>query len=382
LRIGILTFHCADNYGAVLQTAALYHTLRGLFPAHETGVVDYRPEDITRVYRVLRPTGPRSLVYSVLQLPFSIPRKARFNQFRKKHLRMIAVNDLGAADCLVCGSDQIWNPGITNGLDPCYFGLMKGFSGAAVSYAASDGGALGNAGDRELDACLSRLSAISVREASMLPVLEKHHKSAVVTVDPVLLPGADYWRSLAGGKKHKNYVLIYTMENNDALVEDACRLARSRNLETIRISYGYPLRKMFQNRYKTVAAAGPREFVSLFCHADVVMTNSFHGTAFAIVFGKEFYAYKLSGANGRRIEDLLRTLGLSHRCISSLPAAGTVAAIDYGDVERKLSGERQRAIEYITHALTSPSPPPPNEIGRRECARRGDRFIARLREAA
>jgi len=354
MKTGILTFHCADNYGAVLQTAALYHTLRGLFPAHETAVVDYRPEDITRVYRLLRLSGVRAFVSGVLQLPFSIPRKLKFNRFRKKHLRMIPVKEAGAADCLVCGSDQIWNPGITGGLDPWYFGIIKGFSGAAVSYAASDGGALGNAGDRELDACLSRLSAISVREASMLPVLARRHKSAAVAVDPVLLPGADYWRSLADGRRHKNYVLIYTMENNDTLVEDACRLARSRNMESIRISYGYPYRKLFRNRYKTEAAAGPREFLSLFCHAGAVMTNSFHGTAFSIVFGREFYSYKLSGANGRRIEDLLGTLGLSHRCITSLPAAGTVPAIDYGDVERRLSGERQKAVEYLTQVFAPP----------------------------
>ena len=163
LRVGILTFHNADNYGAVLQCYALQETLKSLCPDDEVRVVDYRNPAIERSYRILglrrRPLGN---ITQFLYAPALMRKRRQFSDFRTDFLD-VGTTRFDDYDVIVFGSDQIWNTELT-GDDLSYFG--KGFSKTKIAYAASDGGEISELGDeaREL---LRGFSALYCREMSL-----------------------------------------------------------------------------------------------------------------------------------------------------------------------------------------------------------------------
>ena len=136
-KASILTFHCVPNYGAVLQTYAMQEYLKKHYDRVE--VVDYRPESLLAEYRYLNFYSIYSLGATLWSLlPFW--RKCRkFRAFEKKYLNL-ASSEKVSTDLLILGSDHIWNPQITKGLDPVYFGqLACEEKPVVVSYAASVG---------------------------------------------------------------------------------------------------------------------------------------------------------------------------------------------------------------------------------------------------
>ncbi|MDR2409919.1 MAG: polysaccharide pyruvyl transferase family protein [Bacteroidales bacterium] len=368
MKIGIITFHCANNYGAVLQTAALYQKLSELFGSEEIFIVNYRPESILKYYRLINFTDCKNMIFvirrivsSIIRLPFSIIRNYKFYSFRKRYFRYINVQNINNLDFLVCGSDQIWNPLITDGLDPYYFGQINGFNGKIISYAASDGGKI------EFDAInikslLRNILYISVREKTMIPILEKYHNDDIkVMVDPVFLPSILYWKGIASKQKYRNYILIYRLHSNDTLYKDAEEIAMKENKKIIEICYAYPYKKLFMKNYTPLTYVGLNEFVSLFLYADYILTNSFHGMAFSIIMNKEFYVYAYRDNSNNRIIDLLVDLNLRDRYVEK---CGRILykKINYDLINSNCERKRKEAVIFLNimrkEYLITPPPPP------------------------
>jgi hypothetical protein len=352
MKIGIITFHCADNYGAVLQAYALQTKLRELFSATEIFIVDYRPKYILKMFSMVKTHHVFYFFNSLLQLPLRIAIKMKFNRFRRENYSYIKLKDVVQLDCIVCGSDQVWNPIITQGLDEHYFGLIKRFHGKKIAYAASDGGAIAKL-EKEvhIQILLESFAAISIREKSMLPILEEFGITGTAVPDPVLLFDKYFWSQKAAQQKYHNYILIYRVLPNDDILQDAEFIARKTGKRIVELRFGLPYKNMFSPRYTVVPAASVYDFLSLFLYADLVLTNSFHGTAFSIIFNKQFCSYIINDSIQNRIVDLLSELEISDRYVqTALPKI--FDTIDYMPINSRIKQNAQMASSYLLNALS------------------------------
>ena len=309
---GILTFHNADNYGAVLQCYALQKALEKRYPGNKVDIVDYKCPEIERSYQprfnILKPW--RNLNY------FKILKKRDiFRSFREKYLN-IGSSDLADYDTIYYGSDQIWNPVLTK-CDMVYFG--KNFNGQKIAYAASDGGEMNY--DAEVCDLLNKFSKISCREKTLTEKLQNLDiKTRFTTVcDPVFLLSKEEWLEIAELPKEKNYVLAYKIQENLNFDLEAERIGKIFNKKVLQIVYVKPLRKIFYKKQKLVECITPEQFIGYFAKADFVLTTSFHGTAFSIIFEKNFYVLEFNGRSGR-VVDLLIAMGLKDRFVQTIPS--------------------------------------------------------------
>jgi hypothetical protein len=135
------------------------------------------------------------------------------------------------------------------------------------------------------------------------------------------------------------------------LLEDAYQLAAYTGKQLIEITCAFPYRRILQTKHKILAAVSLPDFLSLLIHADYILTNSFHGTAFSIIFNKDFYTYFLSGHDKRnkRIEDLLSDINLQNRCIKNIDINNI---IDYSAVNFLLAKKKDESIDYLKYSLS------------------------------
>lgn len=305
MRIGILTFHNADNYGAVLQCYALQETLKKKYPDEEVYVIDYKCPVIENSYiphiNFKRP-------WSILTYFKAKKKRKRFEKFRQKYFNL-GLSDFSIYDIIYYGSDQIWNPVLTNH-DLTYFG--KGYNGIKIAYAASDGDAMDY--DSEVCKLLNSFSKISCREKTMTGKIQNAKINLPIEsiCDPVFLLSRNEWMKIAKKPKEKNYVLVYKIRENLNFDKEAEKLGDIFNKKIIQIVYVKPLRKFFYKEQTFVECITPEQFVGYFAYTDFVLTTSFHGTAFSIIFDKAFYVLEIDNAS-KRITDLLSELNISDR---------------------------------------------------------------------
>lgn len=363
MKIGILTFHCAHNYGAVLQCYGLQEYLKSL--GHEVYVIDYRPSYITSHRDYVR-FNPRFLLTKNIkllpkvfwtQLKLSKYRNRRwnkFNDFITKYLNLYQIKgsnfDGHEFDLCIVGSDQVWNSRITGGkFEPLYFGVN--FKCPVISYAAST--IVNNFSDKEkneLSELLKNFSAASVREKKLSQQIKEFSGcEPVVVVDPTILAGKEAFISLANSKREEvkeKYILSYTIHEDPSLHAFAEKIAKAEGLQIIEIASTYTL-----HRYKTkLYDVSIPEFITLFRNAEYVITNSFHGTAFSLLFQKKFYTIRQNNEVDDRVESMLRQINLLDRFVQS-NYDGVQSKIDYTSVEKNIWNYRQSSIAFITKEL-------------------------------
>ena len=348
MRIGILTFHNADNYGAVLQCYALQETLKSFCPDDEVRVVDYRNPVIERSYRILGLR--RRLLGNVTQFlyaPALIKKRRQFCRFRTDFL------DIGTArfdgyDVIVFGSDQIWSAELT-GDYLSYFG--KGFSKTKIAYAASDGGEISGADDetREL---LREFSAVSCREKYLSQkICAMMGRGDVPTVcDPVFLRPRRQWQEFARLPEEHGYVLAYKIAENMRFDSEAEFLGRRLGKRVVQVVYVRSLKKIFCRRQRYMECLTPQQFVGMFASADFVLTTSFHGTAFSVIFGKPFFVLAIS-IRSERITDLLGRLGLQGRYGRSAKELPQESLLHMMPTEKRLAEYREESMCFLQTAM-------------------------------
>lgn len=305
MKIGILTFHNADNYGAVLQCYALQETLKKQYPNDDVYVIDYKcPKILNRYIPKIYFKRP----WSILTYFKKQNKHKTFQLFCEKYFNL-GTPDFSKYDIIYYGSDQIWSPVLTNN-DLTYIG--KGFSGKKIAYAASDGGNL--ILTDEIKNELNTYSAISCREASLTNKLLQNNLSIPISTvcDPVFLLSKDEWLQMAELPTEENYVLAYKIRENLNFDSEAEKIGKLLNKKVIQIVYVKSLRKLFYRGQFFAEAITPELFVGYFVKADFVLTTSFHGTAFSIIFNKPFYVLKINNAS-ERITDLLTVLNIDDR---------------------------------------------------------------------
>lgn len=323
MKIGILTFHCAVNYGAVLQTYALSEYLKTL--GHDVSVINYRPEYLLHPYRVVKHenfipgiTNTKKWVRELGAIAIRCSRAFKFRRFLKKHLKLEDLqldskeNDF---DAFVFGSDQIWNPKLT-GLDHVYLGRAKAFEGKRMIVYAASAGSVNNFSVSDwaiLQDCLIKFEAISVRENQLKEALcRKLSISCHYVLDPVLMAGRETFDAISHSIKKRPYLLCMSLSDNGNMKRCAQSLATRKGLQLVIIaSMTEFVSRIFDNQSVSI-----ERFIDLFKGADYVVTSSFHGTVFSILYEKNFIVWNDNAAVSERAESLLGSLGLEDRLVT------------------------------------------------------------------
>lgn len=361
LKIGILTFHRAHNYGAFLQCYALQEYLKTL--GHNVSVIDYDPEYFRKDYasfRLGRDFKQISLLRKIKRLVAAyilfVPRLLRYIAFEKSINKFLDLHgkrflyadeiDFSGYDVVFFGSDQVWNPRITHGIDKCFWGDFD-FHGKKIAYAASAGddfSVLKNQIDM-VKKCLSSFYSISVREKNFEEYLANIKISSKMVLDPTLLLTDSQWKIFSECKKtRRKYLVLYIMKPSVEASKIAEKIAKELNLNIKTVYAGMGVNpKSWLNAFFS-----PKEFVSLFYNAQFVVTTSFHGTAFSVNFRKQFYAVN-NGEPNFRVESLLELLDLKNRYISTASEMRLSQKIEYSC--DSLEKAREGSINFIKESV-------------------------------
>ena len=369
--VGTLTFHHVGNYGAILQAYALQQTLVDM--GHDVEVIDYQPNwangsEGSLFRRMGRPVirGARKILGVTGE-----ERQRRTEQFRHENLRLSSTRYLDRVtlhreppvyDAYITGSDQVWNPKIQRN-DSSYFLTFAPPGKKRISYAASFG--ISSLPDRfvsEYRDWLGQLHCVSTREFEGKRIIEQiSGRDAQVTLDPTLLLDGEQWSQIAAPYVHKRpYILYYCIWGDRLMTSSSIRIARQVSTLTgwdIISVGGRPEMKLVLWR-NCVPNAGPSEFVGLFQNASFVVTDSFHGTAFAINYERPFavianLSLPPEQARSSRITTLLKMLGIENRLVpAGVQSVGReLIELDYRKGQSLLQGERQRSIRFLRDAL-------------------------------
>jgi len=361
VRIGIITFHRAINYGAILQAYALHESIKAL--GHQAVIIDYKNPHIEKQYDPISSIDYRnmkSLVTAILLYHRRVKKIKYFDDFRTKYFLLDQINDLYGAhntdnlekyDGFLTGSDQVWNYATTR-FDKAYFLDFVSNSKKKSSYAASFG--FDRIPDEYLDeykTLLGDFNHLSVREEQGAEIIKNLiNRRAEVVLDPTMLLSRDEWIKVSQHCTQKNdYILIYQLAASQSLLDFASDLSKRTNCEIVCISDA--LRKRIKATY--ARGIGPQQFLGLFRNAKYIVTNSFHGSAFSIIFNKPFFVEMLPppAKINSRLENILDTFYLRSRQIIEGRNSNILEDIEYTNVNKKLEQERQHSLNFLKRIL-------------------------------
>ncbi|HIF9351672.1 TPA: polysaccharide pyruvyl transferase family protein [Photobacterium damselae] len=360
-KIGIITFHNAHNYGAVLQAYALNIKLKSL--GFDVGFIEYNLSPIHNHYKKypsFSESGNNLLRYLKNLICFSLDynRKVKrynaFSGFIEKYFQVLNVtNKKFYLSAVVIGSDQVWNPNITEGYDDIFFGKNKNiFTDRRISYAASMGSATSEDNlTEEYYNLLSNLDNIGVREQGLANLFEdKFNLSVDVNIDPTLLLNKEEWNKISSKPLcNEKYVLVYEVEPNveTKSIVDYLSKVLSIKIKVISSITNYKLSK------DIITTASPNDFLSLFKNASFVVTTSFHGTVFSIINNVPFVTVKFNNGIDTRASNLLLSLGLDERHVNNVDDVEKLNIdVDFTFAENKLNKLRYQSELYISEKLS------------------------------
>lgn len=375
-KIGILTFHYADNCGAQLQLMALYNYLEEL--GFEPEVIDYRSKLLLRRNSIVQNPIYRAklgwnyeksikkklykacggILYALkrnLKLVKLIKEHDSFRQYQKNHPlkmspRVKTIEELEKISDnyshLIVGSDQVWNVDLYNGvIDKVYFLQSSQIKSRTIGYAVSAGNNL-RIESRQIKDVLSKFNCLSVREQQLAMQIENETGVNVpVVLDPVFLQNREYWDKYCGEGIKGDYIFLYVLEYNCELLNILERIKSiyGTNINVVEVGY-----KRIYSKSLLVNRLDPGIFLRLIKDARFVISNSFHATAFSILFEKNFYTLKHSTRNSR-MESLLSKLHLSERGIANTNDMG-ILSINYEMVKKYLDKEIQYSKSFLIHS--------------------------------
>ncbi|ADY37286.1 hypothetical protein Bacsa_2753 [Phocaeicola salanitronis DSM 18170] len=349
-KIGIYTI-IANNYGAQLQAYATARYLQQICKNSKVELV-YVPEIPTS-------HNWRSVVKSFL--PQEMIRRRRFEQFQKLSplTRSYTASEILKSplqyDLHIVGSDQVWN--VSGGMDNhLHYFLPFQTSSPKIALAASFGTSeIPIKLKDEVKGYLSGFSSIAVREIDGIKILNELGIYANVILDPTFWMDTEEWEFLAGTTPilKGDYIVTYGFEVSNKNVQIL--------INDIRNLYKLPVIAIDGARIfkfdKVFNSCGPLEFLNIIRYAKLVVTSSFHGTAFSVIFNKDFWVLAHSSKNSR-MENLLSELEITDRILPFntflfKSIISKAPSINYGKLNRRLSMLRQKSQAYIKNIILS-----------------------------
>lgn len=346
MKVGIVTL-IGNNYGGMLQAYALNTVLK----KEKCNVEVLNYNNLNRNEKNIKNTI-KKIVY--------LKRNRKFDEFRRKYIDMTdKIYDISEYknkyDVYIAGSDQIWNQQIP-WEQRKYFFLNFVEGKKRVAYAASIGrNKIEEKEKKKISYLLEKFDDISIREKTGVSLYQPLISKKIENVlDPTLLLTRKEWDKIARNNQEKNndYVFSYTLGASKDVIKKIDELSRLLKKRIIEISY----KRNYKNEEKNVNDAGPSEFVGLMKSSNYVLTNSFHGMVFAIIYGKQFLVFTRGNMNSR-IFDLLEILDLRDRVIdlekdSDIEIEKKMnTKIDYNEVYKILDQEKQKSLKFLEQAL-------------------------------
>lgn len=326
IKVGILTYLRAYNYGACLQAYGLQQALKKLWKYSE--VIQYNDLQLKKNYKSIFHSKKYLKLFRFLLKPILIYKiKLKYTKFdnyiskkitlSKDKINKNQLKELNSYyDYFITWSDQIWNFNINN-KDTSYLLDFVTKNRKKISYAASFWKKYQESWEMDLyRRYLSQYSHISVREKCGKDIIHKIGCTGEVHIDPVLLHDREFWLAeidkipYIGG----DYIVTYYIQRPTKSYDIAKKIAQEKKYKLIHIG-----NNNFWGKYDAVLNhLWPTEFLNVLANAKHIITTSFHGLAFAIIFQKNFH-YELSQDNtntNARLENLIKLLNLERREIT------------------------------------------------------------------
>lgn len=367
MKIGILTFHRATNYGALLQAFALQKVVEHL--GYDVNIIDYRCNDVGKMFLSLK--APNLTIkfhrflyncFLLIQYPFRLRRRNVYTTFSEKYMNL-SEPDFNLADekwgCFVMGSDQVWNICLTGGYDKYFYGDFPVSKGTRkIGYAVSASENLQESiSDIQCQKALRNFDAIGCREKELLDAIkDKVNCPTALVIDPTLLGGKTVFEELITNKykKTKPYLLVYQMNTSkdSEILGLAQKISKEKGWEIREIPSKLNYRKMLLQK-GWMQWTTPVEFVDLFCNAQFVITTSFHGLAFSLIFNRPFYHYSVNDKIDARADDLLNNVGLTDRKIKGMTNVdlGNLLSINWEKVNDTLEAQRKKSLAFLETSI-------------------------------
>lgn len=372
MKVSFITRHNIINYGSVLQTIALQKMIERF--GYQAEVIDYirTDEDFRNIAKVLASRNAKcqkSCLFKMFfiigkSLEFQIAGK-KFEQIRNRYLkvskRYSTLKELREnppeADIYMTGSDQVWGGIGEDRYDSAFFLDFGDSTKKRLSYAASFGRT-----DMSEDILkiyselLKKYSVISVREESARQILiNQGYSKTIQVLDPTLLLTSKEWDNIVTieasrfKKPASPYILVYQRRPNKEI---------DRYAEGLSKHSGYPVYRITADFHqgirggKMIFLPNMHEFIDWIKNAEFLVTDSFHGTAFAINYNVDFVDILPSGTATRNLS-ILSFMGLSNRVVKDETDFSFIKEkIDYSKVNEVLDTERQRSKQILEMMIT------------------------------
>lgn len=368
-KIGILTFHKSINYGSVLQSWALSRVISKRFVVE---IIDYEPQNYEFLYANYRQWNSwNNIKYNLKRMPLSSAlnnQQQLFKKFRDKQLPLSRkkYNYNNGCDIkeeykgIVVGSDQVWNIRAKD-CDPIFF-LPFNYSGKKVSYACSINDT--DYTEKNLPSNLASeicdFDFISIREESGKNKLEQFiakQKKVYTLLDPTLLCNSSEYDSLLNDRiVDGKYIFLYNVWTSEAGIQAAKFLSEKMNMPVYTIMTASNVKEINLLKKSGILVdtvrTSPSDFLNFFKYASYIVTESFHGTAFSLIFEKPFVCVS-NRTNDERLNNILTLVGLKDRYmkLGELQTYDLKQEIDYEIVTEKKEKRAGECIELLYKAI-------------------------------
>lgn len=354
MKIGIVTQPLLNNYGGILQNYAMQQVLKKM--GHEPVTIDYIAHYNLKVF----------IAYTLktILLLFSNKSKRNFNSYyrkRKSYMNSFVLDNISITEpykrykksiiednkfeAIVVGSDQVWRKEYNNDL----YAMFLSFAHQRcikVAYAASFGIDHWNYNKKQTKKCsilAKQFKGISVREESGIDLCKKNLEvDAINVLDPTLLLVKEDYEKLCYDIDYNNTPTLYAyiLDLNDEKREFIKKIAVEKNL-IIKIVQA-------DNNAKFTIP----QWIAMFRDAKFVVTDSFHGTLFSIIFRKDFISIGNKGRGLSRFISILSKLGLNDRLVVDCRNHNKIEPIDWSKVENELNNNIRKSESFILESLS------------------------------
>lgn len=361
-RVGIITWHYYPNFGSALQAYALQKSIEGL--GYNTRIINYK-----KIKYGKRNTTKEYAQAILHELSHYVPSIAcrysyPFEHFQKKFFKEthLVQNEVELSalcynyDAIICGSDQIWAPNVLN---PVYLLDFVPNDVKKISYAASIG--LNSIPDNLIPMYrknVTTFDSVSVREEKAAEILKiVCGISSEIVLDPTLLISAEHWKLLMRNQKNnsnRKYLFCYFLKADHDYRDKVLQYAKDNELNII----GYSANKNDSLwMTESLLRIGPCEFLDYIYHADTIITDSYHGTCFSLLFHKKFLTFERFRNTDKicqnsRIQQLQKYFSIERQTIPcDEPSDLKIDIIDYNDFEEKLNALRDKSVKFLLDSL-------------------------------
>lgn len=373
-KIAAITFHGAHNFGSNLQAYALQHFISSLCEKNSVKykyeILNLRTKKQLELYSLFKPNNKlKNVLKNFLALPYINQLKKKndnFEHFINNYLNITdktfhseddLINSRIDYNYFISGSDQVWNIRALDFNWANYLSFVKG--GKKISYAASFGPLTIDwkpEYKEKSKRLLENYDQISVREVgSYNNVKELTGRESLIHVDPTMLLSKEEWLDLMSQepvdlKNQEKYILFYGLEPNKKTLELVNNISRKLKLPVVITKFNN--KYDYFNRFKKNYSTGPIEFLQLVNNAELIISTSFHGTVFSIIFNKPFFA--IDGLLDNRISTLLKIMNLEERSITNsdwVEKCTKVNDVDFVEANKVIESKRLESEQYLLTAL-------------------------------